>query len=422
MKVSHSIKISSYFLFLILPFYDVFVPFFTRFTMSLFYIVGPIRYEVMFTFIFLSIILALQKGRVIKRFYFIFPLIFLLLCVFSLLLSSNDITLKLDAVKLQLIIFIYCFFLALVSKENVFLNLAVLKRIFNFQLLLVLFFGVVEYFNQSILTIIYNMPLDEIQHISYFSAQRLISLIGNPINLGAFVVVSLAFKSSWFIASGDNLKKCILILVCTFVVFFTLSRLSIIVFLLILSFIFYNKNLVLFLCLSFFIIIFLFFSLSYVDVNLDYMSRMLSIFNVSTYEENTRVLNWFSAFDRMDSLFLILFGLGFGSSNPSKEYMENLGSIIVENTFTSIFIDLGLFGLLIYLCIFLRFFFLSFRFYRSSGDLSLLAFLLTFLCFSMGNDFHRNMPFSFYFWYFYFYIEVSDYHRTRGQIMKNPIR
>lgn len=400
-------RFSIYFLLIFLPFWDVIVPLFTRFSSSFFYIVGPVRYEIMIFFSLFFVASSIRYKSKVKILPLFFMLSYLSITILSLISSDAGFLLKVEAVKLQLIIVFYCFTLLLLSGSRVVLDISAIKKIFHYQLIIVVLVGFFEFFDQSILSLIYNKPREEIQHIQYFSSQRLISLIGNPINLGAFLLVCICFNLEKLTSKRISIKYWSLFSLSGFVIYMTLSRLSLIAYIFISILVFYRTNKVMFV-ISLVLGFLLFFLISpNVNFSGDSIERMISVLDMDTYEGNARVVNWNYALDKFKNAYDYLFGLGFGYSNPSKEYSEHYGSLIIENTFISIFIELGVIGFIMFLIIYLRFYYLSFNYYKIYKDFSFVAFLIIFSLFSIGNDFHRNMPFSFYFWFLYVWLEVK---------------
>ncbi|HIF9150942.1 TPA: O-antigen ligase family protein [Photobacterium damselae] len=405
-SINNFFKFPLYLLLVLLPFWDVIVPLATRLSPSLFYVVGPIRYEIMIIFSLFSLVYSIKYKPKFKIFTFFLFVSYIIICIFSLLVSDASFILKLEAVKLQLLVILYSFSLYLMCDVKFIPNINVIKKIFYMQLILVVCFAVLEILDQNLLSIIYNRPLDKIQHIYYFSSQRVISLIGNPINLGAFILICISFNFNKFSTGKSNIGNYILFVLSGFVIYMTLSRLSLLAYGIVVLLVFYKKNKTAFyfmLVLSLISILSFMPSLNFTGVSAE---RMVSIFSVDTYMNNARVVNWNYALESFTSIFDYIFGIGFGYSNPSKEYMEMYGSFIVENTFFSIFIELGLFGVIIFIMIILRFYHLALDYYKVNGDFAFISFLMFFLLFSIGNDFHRNMPFSFYFWFFFCWLEI----------------
>lgn len=394
------------FLLIFLPFWDVIVPLSTKLSSVFFYVIGPVRYEVMIIASFFMIFLILRNRCIYVNFWKLLPIIYFIFCGLSLIYSDVNLILKLEAFKLQLIILVFCSLLSITIFYEQLISIVKIKKIFYYQLLLVLFVGFIEYLHQDILSFLYNKSLSEISHINYFTSKRLISLIGNPINLGAFIIVCLSFNLDFFIKKSNIILKIIIILLSFFVVYMTLSRLALISFVILLIMILRYRNIGLLIISLGMLITLLILIIPYVNVTDSSFERMVSVLNFDTYKENLRVIHWGIAFSDFNSWFDYLFGLGFGISNPSQEYMNLYKSFVIENVFVSVFIENGIIGLSLFLLILCRYIYTAKLFYKKTKDPSFICFILMFIVFSFGNDFHRNMPFSFYFWMFYVWLEV----------------
>jgi len=331
--------------------------------------------------------------------------------VFSTFLTSHNFLLTIEGIKLQFLLILYIFFLSILINKNIskLPTIEIINKIFLFQLISVILIALLELYNQNILVFLYNKPLEDIPHISFFSFQRLISIIGNPINLGAFILVTLAFQINLYTNKNNFFAKYTLFILAGLVVLLTLSRLALIVFIvfvLILVIIKGRKGVILLLII---IIISSIIYLLFLDIELGkFGSRIFGILDSNVVLNNSRLDNWTIAFSQIDGIINFMFGFGLGQSNPSSELVENHGAFMIENAFVSVFIDLGLSGLVIYIAIFLRFVYLSISYYNLTKNPSFIIFIFIMFIFSLANDFHRNMPFSFYFWFFLVWLEISN--------------
>jgi len=394
-----------------LPFWDVFVSQFLKISNQLFYVVGPIRYEIMILIILIGILYIIKYLKVYKSKNLIFIFLYLTFMVFSTFLTSHNFLLTIEGIKLQFLLILYIFFLSILINKNIskLPTIEIINKIFLFQLISVILIALLELYNQNILVFLYNKPLEDIPHISFFSFQRLISIIGNPINLGAFILVTLAFQINLYTNKNNFFAKYTLFILAGLVVLLTLSRLALIVFIvfvLILVIIKGRKGVILLLII---IIISSIIYLLFLDIELGkFGSRIFGILDSNVVLNNSRLDNWTIAFSQIDGIINFMFGFGLGQSNPSSELVENHGAFMIENAFVSVFIDLGLSGLVIYIAIFLRFVYLSISYYNLTKNPSFIIFIFIMFIFSLANDFHRNMPFSFYFWFFLVWLEISN--------------
>jgi hypothetical protein len=141
------------------------------------------------------------------------------------------------------------------------------------------------------------------------------------------------------------------------------------------------------------------FALVSFDLRGTFLVRYMGLLNPEEYVRNVRVQNWFDAFREFDYLELMI-GKGAGLSSPSQLDSVNYGSMIVESSFVSHIVNYGFVGMALYLAIFL-FYFENVLKLQRQDSLEFYVhslFMSVFVLFSFGNDFHRNMPFSYFFW------------------------
>ncbi|MBI9069910.1 MAG: O-antigen ligase family protein, partial [Salinivirgaceae bacterium] len=294
----------------------------------------------------------------------------------------------------------------------------ILSRRFNFhygkfiqiifvQSIIIICIAWIEFFHVEIIEVMYGIAKSEMKNTTLAIGSRLISVMGNPINLGAFTCLSLiVFQFMYSAKRVSRITYYLLIVASAFVCFFTFSRLAMMVYFFLFIFIsIRNKDwfVVAFACL---IVLFVASTLSVSDlatasnINTEHLiNRVAGMLEGRTYSENIRVIHWAAAINALDNLVYFLWGLGFGVSNPSMD----TGGFIVENAFVSVLVETGFFGLFIYLSyILLCMMNLTFRKKTMGREARqfCIFFLIFFVILSVGNDFNRNLPFVLYFWLF----------------------
>lgn len=329
-------------------------------------------------------------------------------------ISDVDVVLILDGLKYELLYPLLAFLLLVNIKKNVLPKIDLILKIILVQGMVILFIGLYEYFNQDILAILYRSSLELIPHISWFSIKRLISIVGNPINLGAMTTIFVIVLNYFYNENKTSMLKPalpILIILSFFVVIMTLSRTSLMVFILIITIILsisvkglVNRS-IFYLSLISLILVLYYLLYEYIDLELVF-KRFSGLADNNEYTDNTRTLNWKYAISSMDYLQYI-WGKGIGISTPNADLAEKYGGLIVENGFISTFIEYGLIGISLYTLFFLRFMYIAFELRASNGNLAyfFILFLIVFSLFNLGNDYNRNIPFNLYFWTFYAYLE-----------------
>lgn len=402
-KVSQSCLLLALFTF---PFWEVFTAQFLKISSVFGPILGITKYALIIFPFFLALAFVRVRVRRVKVFYLVY-----LLYVSLHFIGETSFSIYFESVRYVLLyplvlIVIFCF-----SEQVYDIPYHRLSLIFSVQFFLISSVAFLEFNNQDILTYLYNKSLSEIPHITWFSGMRLISVIGNPINLGAVLLFLFGFVYFDF-RTNSNAVKILLIFMLAIPVVLTLSRMSTIVLVLLILYTVYKEvkfNNLLFTVVVLAMVPVLIYFITTKEIFIDTLDilfkRVGNIFDVSEYTGNLRVYHWQEAFHRFDNIFYILWGLGSGSSNPSEDMRAVYGTLIIENSFISQFVDLGVIGLVAYVFVYSRVIYLSFWFYSVTQKMGPLLGFVILLFFSFSNDYHRNLPFVFWFWFLLFYLE-----------------
>ncbi|WP_045618463.1 O-antigen ligase family protein [Vibrio vulnificus] len=369
-------------------------------------VMGFVKYAILILPLIFSLAYANPKLQRVKVLYITY-IVYLLLHF----IGDSGVYLYLESSRF-LILYPLVFILLYSFMEDIFdIHYNIILKIFLLQFLFVSLMAIFEFFDQSILVFLYGKQLQDIPHITWFSGVRLISVIGNPINLGAVLLILFTFV---YFDCGfkSNVIKIALLILLSFPVLFTLSRMSTLLLGVLMTFLisreFRNNNLFfsIVLILSVFLFIYLIFTSDIISDAIDiFVKRTENIFNPSEYTENLRVQHWNEALTRFDNVIYVFWGLGGGSSNPSEIMRDSFGSLIIENSFISQFVDYGIIGLIMYISIFCRVIYLGLFFCRKTTYVGPLIAMTLLLFFSFTNDYHRNLPFSLWFWFLIFYLE-----------------
>lgn len=349
--------------------------------------------------------LSLPKEQIIFFFYVLYCSLHFIGDVSSPLI--------LDGFRYELVYMLMALFF-LFLPFNTLPNLKLLSKIIYVQGLIVIFFSFWQLYDISILEVLYKSNLEDIGDIKLAIGYRLVSLLENPINLGAFFIIVFIsinyykeyFEKLWF------LWFQVLTLVILLLVFATLSRLALLSFIAVLTvYLLKNQSSM---KIIFFILIFstlLLVATYFLYEEYEYLFlRFEKLTSLAEYTENSRLSNWSDAISKLNLQFL--WGLGLGASTPTYSKQVLYGGIQVENSFITILIQFGFIGLIMYLLVIYRFFKLSklINKYDKNSSTFILLFVVFFITMSLGNDFNRNSPFVFYFWFFYAYSEKLFYY------------
>jgi hypothetical protein len=356
--------------------------------------------------IIVSLLLLIVKSGRIYKWGAVLALAFIYISFhFYNLLSSSLI---LDGARYQLGYMLIA--LLLYNARHMYtINVTSLIKIITIQVFMFAIVGVVEFFDERVITLFYGIEKQLIGNNQLAVGSRLISLALNPINFGVLCCLGLITLN--YMNETNKVNKQMFFLLISLYFFccaLTLSRLSIICFLLVFLLLLFNrfnyfKNYFIF----FILVISVIFTI-YIDEILYsfgfFLDRVSGLSSLSAFTENSRIEHWKVAINTLNNQGVILFGLGVGSSNPTL----SMGGILVENTLISFMIDFGVIGLLLLVMIIL--FSLvrlkkNITVYRISIPENKFIFfsILSMLFMSLGNDLHRNFPFSLYFWMFLYF-------------------
>ncbi len=405
MKIESLFKFSLYLLFLIAPFLS---PITER------YPLGGVK-DVLQILIIFSLLFFIRR-KVLVSSYFIILLLLFVLYMFSHVPSYAGGLLILDGVRHQLG-YILIFSLLCVSKS--FFTEKMLNTIFYIilsQSVVISMVALTEFYDDSIISFLYGIPKYQMNHVDLAAGQRVISTLGNPINLSGYMVFS--YLIAFYLYTNDKVGSIsFYILTATFllVTFLTLSRLGLIAFLsvLLLSNMFFlrARNAILLFSLIFISILYLIFDGGFLLRNFDVellFSRFFNLLDSGTYLENARIRNWFYAFQLIETPFDFFWGKGLGVSNSDI----NKGGVLIENSFITYIVEVGLIGLLF---LALLIFYTISKIWQTNSIKSfgnfLLLYIIFFIVMSLGNDFVKNFPFVFYFWVF-----IGIYHNMEKRI------
>ena len=230
----------------------------------------------------------------------------------------------------------------------------------------------------------------------------------NPINFGAFLVLFFLVIHYYYDRRKFSFVIYYILTVLVFIlVIGSLSRLALLAMILVLLFLYFYKSSILKLSFfAFFIFLSIVYLINFVEID-NVMSRIETIFVLTTYTENARVNNWVFAISQLD-LYQYLWGRGIGASSPDSSIVAVTSALPVENAFVSVFLQYGLIGLIMIFLIIIRFLYVGYSLIgiNSAVGKFVIGFILFFISTSLGNDFFRNSPFVFYFWFFYVYFEI----------------
>ncbi|MGU3144750.1 O-antigen ligase family protein [Vibrio cholerae] len=327
---------------------------------------------------------------------------FSLYCLFHFI-GWRDIGLIFDGFRFQVIYMISCSLLLISSISCRNNDVDVFIKSLFYSGLPVLSIGLIELFDPKIISILYGVDKSSMSNVTLAIGDRLISTLGNPINLGIYMCFFIC--SSYFLAKKTDVFYYwvifwILFGLSSLVIFFTLSRLAFLTLIILFLYIgidgWRSRNKTTLIVISILVLLIFPKLLSVLLSNSDIFSRFYDMLELTTFSENSRISNWEVALKNLDSFIKMIWGLGVGASNPTS----GSGGILVENSLLTILIEFGLIGLTIYISIVFSMYFRAndSHFFEKEYSVFFNMFLITFFVMSIGNDVNRNFPFVFYFW------------------------
>lgn len=414
---NHLLFFPIYFLLFLLPFLPLLSEFFLIKVFDNYTLIGFTKEVLIFLFIFNGFsVLMIRKNLFLKvdvvsltiLAFFIYGFAHVLITEASFRNSINNF--RLIYLNQLLSVMLILLFINLRKKPNIDLIFIIIL----ISTVFVSLFGLYEkLFNPDIINL-YKLNFDSVEKntgIVGFPRVRIVSTLGNPINLSMFMVVgiiALIYSKSVSILRSNFILIFFYTLFIT-ILLMTLSRtgyLSLLgVFLMYMSIIFFsNKKLLLY----YISIIGLFaLLLYYIIVNNDLLlyrvQQMIDFEYVSTNEPRLENWSYLLSILLKDKVYL-MWGLGLGNAGTSG--LEG-NKAIVENSFIAIFYELGFIGLIFFLRIIYLFSKNSVIIIKNSIHYkdkilgwAALMYLVAFLLSSLFMDSYLNNPFNFYFWLF----------------------
>lgn len=413
-KLSLIIRYLLYTLFIIAPFLPWLVHRVRVTSSMLSMLTGGIK-DILLLLAIMFMVFFLLKKKHIKNGVVEFVFLFLLLYTALHVVGDVDIYTSIDGIRHLLYYIVFSSLFCFLREEKLF-SLDVIRNIICIQMILLVLLGLIEYMNPDIVLPLYGVSSrEELVYSKLASANRLIGTFYNPIIYGTFLCLGIVALFSKTILMSNKFKWLyfwVIWLFAFWVVFFTLSRLAFVCYsLLTLLFIMFNirqKEPVTFIFLILVVFsvlptIFVFLQ----DFDLVY-DRFVGLLSISTFTDNARIENWSESFEYISDPFLFLWGIGLGASFP--------GSVVhVENTFLSIFFELGIVGFLVFvfLNMLMIWHLVIYDNKRCANYVFLVLFLVMFYVMSTGNDFLKIFPMSLYYWVIIVFVfKLSEVERS----------
>lgn len=406
-KLDKTIKLLLLSLFFITPFLTVMSIQLPGFSLGNVSVISLVKEVIMSLIIFLIFIsMMLNKKNKIDKFSCLI-ICYIIYGVLHICISTVKFKYGIDKFRLVYmypITFISIYLYILNNRQSDLINEYVkgIKKIFNFQLIIILFFSLLEIvMGDNLRKIIYKGNFDKL-HINLLGEQglRIVSIIGNPINLSIILSLGIAF----LLFAKKGVFRYFIISLSISIVLLSFSRTSYLIILIIfLMYIVFNRKSIrkiIFVVTIPIILSIYFFTNNTMTDKVSLVIKRVNTINVDTLNNNIRIDNWKLYIENTvaNNPLNFLWGSGLGSSNSdSSQKVDNV--YIVENSYVSILGEQGVIGLTMYIAIIILTIIRLLRLRKIKNQYTiLLVILLSILFGSLFNDLYVNNPFSQYFW------------------------
>lgn len=326
------------------------------------------------------------------------------------IISTATLTQALTSFRHEFLFVIFAIVLYRLCRMGV-LNSKTIQMLFSKTLALnmaiVVSIGYAEIANKEILSILYGeQAMNLVTGIPGIPEIRSVSTLENPINLALFLTLCTTYFTA--MTPSVAIKHLLIAAVTLPLIVATFSRIFVVLYLLIFTVLLTRYFVQSTISGKLRFTAFAFIAVATatniastatqsIDITEVVETRVLQTIDSIQSKDDPRFENWEAAFRNLNSYPIIgpIGGIGLGLSNPG-DFEE--GQFRIENSFLSIYLQLGLFGLILYLSPTAMAIGLALKQKMPNQGARTLAIALIILAGGLTNDSHRNMPFSFYLW------------------------
>lgn len=274
--------------------------------------------------------------------------------------------------------------------------------------------GIIEKQNPSLVYRLYqgNITSHLTLIINGQNSSRLMSLAGNPINLGFYMAIGIGSAIALIFIYLNKSKVIVIfevlnLLLFTYIIFMTYSRsaflvaavIGVSILLLILKDAKLMGKIIILLLL-----ILIYYYLSTRIFSLDSFNSRFSSMNLTSYFNNTRYLRAYNAFDKDNSLIQLVIGHGISELNESNSYVFELGyaSLLYESGIIGVATVIGSFVIAI------SFGLKNLKFYGNGTSRVINIFYISIIISGFAGmfveDLYMQQPYSVYLWFSTIYL------------------
>lgn len=379
--------------------------------------IGNLHLIIIMLMLFLISVCLLQKDK-IKSNKLFFPIsIYIILVIIGLINEDFKVVSALQAMSYRVLFPILFFSIFLIFKDMKSVGFNMIKTI-NIICIILGIFGIIEINNPQLIYNIYGSNLTT--HLNLILngeiSSRLVSLAGNPINLGFYMALGVGSAITLIII---NLKKSKIVVVIEilclilfiYIMFFTYSRSAILVTFVIVLVLFIllsrktgvgTKLIIILLSIA------LYLFLTKYLVNIDAISSRINTISLTNYFENTRFIRARNGFSEGTNFIQMIFGHGINIESGSNSYVFELG-------YASLFFESGLIGFVAVISCCLIGIFAGLLVRKTSNnenEIYINAFFISIIVSGLAGmfveDLYMQQPFNLFLWFSIIFL-VSRY-------------
>ncbi|MDT2865745.1 hypothetical protein [Vagococcus carniphilus] len=376
--------------------------------------------------IFASMILLISISLIISRRQIQFNntitciLIYTILVSVNLVIGYSSLGLFFQALIYRLLYpIIFMFYFSVLNNRDTYNKLGYnFIKVININTIIICFFGLVEKVNPSFIYKLYGNNLTT--HLTLILNNevnsRLVSLSGNPINLGFYMVIGISSSIilillNWNVSKGKVLFQSVMIFLFSYIIFYTYSRSAILlagtVIVTLVMILLKNvklTNKVIVLC-----VLIIVFTFSYQKIiEIDSINSRLSTMNITTYFQNTRFNRAYVGFSEGTNILQLLFGHGISQMNSSNAYVFELG-------YASMMYETGVISLIVVIFTFFKGIILGIRINKNiinTHEKYINAFFISIIVSGIvglfTQDIYMQLPYSALIWFSTLYLIFKE--------------
>ena len=374
---------------------------------------------IVISMMFFAMLLSLLKNdKLIPNRSFIYVYIYSCIIILGLLLGYNGISSFLQALSYRAIPpVLFLLFFSLSRTRNIGNEIGYnIIKLPNILCIVLAVFGVIERFNAQLIYRYYGDRLTT--HLTLLiggGVTRLISLAGNPINLGFYMTIGIGSALALIFINWKKSKLVVLIQAASIVLFIyimllTYSRSAILTTIIIFGsfLLLMQRQMTLVKKASIVIVLIcLYFILTNIISNSSALQYRINTMTLDDFFQNARFQKASQAFDKDTSVFKLIFGHGIGKITTASSHVLELG-------YASLLYETGIVGLFIVIGFYIKAVFRAIKMIKktkSYKDKCIYSFYASIIVSGLAGmfimDLYMQQPYGIYLWFATFFLLLS---------------